>query len=189
MKRTPLTIEWSLLGLIHQQPMHGYELHQRLSNAEGLGLVWRLKQSQLYALLSRLEARGYLSATLESQEPRPPRKVFSLTTSGRDAFLEWVQSPVSRGRDFRMEFLAKLYFAHLEGKTTVQHLLERQREACQNWKAAQEAEADTSREAAPYQWLVYQFRIGQMQAMLDWLDTCEQTLFNLTPEDRENEPS
>ena len=65
MTPTPLTIEWSLLGLLRQQPMHGYELHQMLSTAEGLGLIWHLKQSQLYALLERLEERGYLSSTLE----------------------------------------------------------------------------------------------------------------------------
>ena len=39
MTPTPLTIEWSLLGLLRQQPMHGYELHQMLSTAEGLGLI------------------------------------------------------------------------------------------------------------------------------------------------------
>lgn len=178
MTPTPLTIEWSLLGLLRQQPMHGYELHQMLSTAEGLGLIWHLKQSQLYALLERLEERGYLSSTLEPQEARPPRKVFTLTEMGREALLDWIQSPVSRGRDFRQEFLAKLYFARLEGNAAVEQLLTRQRSTCQAWIAEQPAESEDERTSHPYTWLVRQFRVGQIEAMLAWLDTCEQTLFD-----------
>src|SRR4051812_40584710 len=94
MVRLPLTTEHALLGFLRQQPMYGYEIHQQLSESAGLGLVWRLKQSQLYALLGKLEQEGYIVATLEAQDARPPRKVYRLTGSGHLAFLEWVQTPV-----------------------------------------------------------------------------------------------
>ena len=58
----PLTIEHALLGYLNQKPMYGYEISQHLANSEGLGAVWRLKQSQLYALLSKLEEKGYITA-------------------------------------------------------------------------------------------------------------------------------
>ena len=35
----------------------------------------------------------------------------TLTPDGLAAFDRWVASPVAHGRDFRLEFLAKLYFA------------------------------------------------------------------------------
>jgi DNA-binding PadR family transcriptional regulator len=38
----PLSTEYALLGFLRRQPMHGYEIHQQLSDATGLGLVWRL---------------------------------------------------------------------------------------------------------------------------------------------------
>jgi DNA-binding PadR family transcriptional regulator len=156
--------------------MHGYEIHQELSNPRGLGLVWRLKQSHLYALLSRLEERGYVTFTLEPQESHPPRKVYALTDAGREALSAWVHSPVERGREFRIEFLAKLFFACREGEAAVGELLARQREACCNWLADQQTQAESLRDARPYEWLVCRFRMGQIQAMLDWLATCEQTL-------------
>ena len=110
MVRTPLSMEYILLGLVFKRPMYGYEIHQLLSQPEGLGLIWHLKQSQLYALLEKLEKDGLLEARLEYQETRPPRKFFTLTPQGKAAFQEWVQSPVEDARGVRQEFLAKLYF-------------------------------------------------------------------------------
>ncbi|MCZ7573422.1 MAG: PadR family transcriptional regulator [Ardenticatenaceae bacterium] len=176
MVRLPLTTEHALLGFLRRRPMYGYEIYQQLSDPAGLGLVWRLKQSQLYALLARLEHEGYITATLEPQDARPPRKVFRLTEAGREAFLAWVQSPVPRGRALRLEFLAKLYFARHEGLGVVERLVAAQRAACQSWRAEQQAQAAARRDAHPYDWLVCQFRIGQIEAMLAWLDTCQQMI-------------
>ena len=176
MIRSPLTIEHALLGFLRRQPGHGYEIYQQLCDPAGLGLVWRIKQSQLYALLAKLEDKGYVTATLEPQGTRPPRKVFELTPAGRNVFLEWVQSPVPHGRQLRLDFLAKLYFARREDLAT--QLIERQRITCGEWLAAQQEQANAVEANQPYDWLVYRFRIGQIQAMLNWLDVCEQTLVN-----------
>lgn len=173
---SPLTIEKALLGLLRQQPAHGYEIHQRLSEQAGIGRVWRVKQSHVYALLGKLEDSGFIEATLEEQGARPPRKVFHLTKSGRAAFQEWVHAPVEHGRQFRLEFLAKLYFARQEGDTVARTLLDRQRESCREWRDAQEDKANRLRQERPYDWLVHQFRAGQIESMLEWLDTCEETL-------------
>ena len=56
MVRRPLGVEQALLGFLTGRPMYGYEIHQCLSQPAGLGRVWRVKQSQAYALLARLEA-------------------------------------------------------------------------------------------------------------------------------------
>ena len=76
MTRLPLTIELALLGFLHQRPMYGYEIHQCMSDPAGLGQVWNIKQSQLYALMGKLEAEGWLYSELQVQGTRPARKVF-----------------------------------------------------------------------------------------------------------------
>lgn len=159
--------------------MHGYEIHQQLSNPTGLGLVWRLKQSQLYALLAKLEQAGYVTTTLEFQETRPPRKMFELTDFGRAAFLEWLQKPVSQGRGLRLEFLVKFYFAQLKGSQIALSLIEAQRVTCRDW-LVQQQDIETMGECQPFDWLVHQFRLGQIQAMLAWLATCEATIIGKT---------
>lgn len=181
MIRLPLTTEHALLGFLRRRPMHGYEIHQQLSDPAGLGLVWRMKQSQLYALLAKLEREGYVVATLEPQEPRPPRKVFHLTEQGCAAFEVWLTSPVPRGRELRLDFLAKLYFARQEGVDVVQRLVARQRRACLEWLDEQRRSAEQLRERHHFEWLVHQFRVGQIEAMLAWLDTCEQSLLVVEP--------
>ncbi len=173
MIKVPLTLEHALLGFLAQRPMHAYEMHQRLQETSELGLVWHLKQSQLYALLGRLEEAGYITTVTEPQGTRPPRKVLYLTPDGRTAFGAWLRTPVVHGRDFRQEFLAKLYFAE-DDPLTVTALIDGQRSACQEWLADLQSQAVASPEHS-YDWLVLQFRIGQMEAILAWLDTCVMT--------------
>ena len=175
MLRAPLTIEHALLGFLRRQPMHGYEIHQRLKDPAGLRLVWRLKQSQVYALLAKLDDDGYISGALKPQETGPTRRVYRLTKRGQERFRHWVNSPVPHGREVRQEFLAKFYFARCEGRSVAAQLIQRQRETCRAWLRAQRSQADAAHEQ-PFEWLVHEFRAGQIEAILGWLDTCEQAL-------------
>lgn len=173
---TPPGLELALLGFLRDGPLHAYEIHRRLEQAEALGLVWRLKQSHLYALLGRLEAADLLVGTTQPQGARPPRRVLALTPAGQEMFAGWVAAPVAHGRDLRLEFLAKLFFATRDGPPAVAALVERQRTACAGWLAELHAQADAVPDGQPYATLVLQFRIRQIEAILDWLDTCARTL-------------
>ena len=175
--RLPLTIEYALLGFLHGGPLHGYEINRRLADRAGLGRVWRLKQSHLYALLARLEAEGLIGSRREPQATRPTRRVFTLTEAGRQALADWVQSPVARGREVRLDFMAKLYCARLFGPAVVAKLIARQRAALAGWldEVRRPPDAAASDEAL-FPHLVDEFRAGQIEAMLAWLDKVEQAL-------------
>jgi len=172
----PLTMEHALLGFLSVRPMHGYELFQTLSSSTGLGPVWRLKQSQLYALLAKLEERGYVQATVEPQENRPPRKIFDLTEEGRRALGDWVRTPVARPRELRLDFLAKLYFAQLEGTDATQQLIKGQVGRCQRWLMEHESRLEDLDEDQRYEKVVWDLRIRQIKAMLEWLAECSERL-------------
>jgi PadR family transcriptional regulator AphA len=176
MVSSPLTLEHALLGFVRHQPMHAYEIHQKLAQSTALGRVWHLKQSHLYALLGRLEEAGYVAATTEIQGARPPRKMLSLTPAGRAAFERWQVTPVAHGRDFRLEFLAKLYFADESGLETVHELIDAQRSVSNAWLADLRSQADALSADRRYDWLVLEFRIQQIEAILTWLDTCASAL-------------
>jgi PadR family transcriptional regulator, regulatory protein AphA len=176
MVKLPLSIEHALLGFLREHPMHAYEIHQTLLRPEALGLVWHLKQSLVYVMLERLEEAGYITTTLEPQNSRPPRKLLHLTPGGRAAFERWLVLPVAHGRDFRLEFLAKLYFANQDDPATVAILLTAQRAACQEWLGDLRRQAEKLASKRDYDWLVLQFRVGQLEAILSWLDTCEATV-------------
>ena len=178
MVKTPLTTEHALLGFLHQQPLHGYEIHRRLTDSKRLGRVWWLPQNKLYAVLNKLEREGYVSTQVEPQPNRPSRKVFSLTAVGREAYLDWLHRPVKQGRKIRLEFLLKLYFVYHLGRKQTVDLLDQQRAACREWLLKEREQAQVTAGPSPdqqYNQLVHQFRIGQMEAMLDWLNLCHQT--------------
>jgi DNA-binding PadR family transcriptional regulator len=62
---TPV-LDLAILGLLMDQPLHGYELRKRLS--ESLGPMWGISYGSLYPALRRLEREG----AIESVEPAPP---------------------------------------------------------------------------------------------------------------------
>ena len=170
--RQPLTVEHALLGFLHERPMHGYEIHQHLAGLAGLGLVWQVKQSHLYAMLDKLEGDGYIAGRQQAQDARPPRRIFRLTGAGRKAFRDWLSRPVAHGREIRLEFMAKLFFARREGPEWVEGLIARQREECADWRAKLLAQAAASPGRGSFEWLVFQFRVRQVESMMDWLDLC-----------------
>jgi PadR family transcriptional regulator AphA len=173
MKQSTFSTELALLGFLRQEPMHGYAIHQQLSDPSGLGPVWQIKLSLLYAMLGKLDDAGAISAVAEAQENKPPRKVFHLTEKGEEIYLDWVQSPVENGRSLRLEFLLKLYFARREGADFVARLLAVQNEQCNIWMAdVQKIINEEQAEDRRYSCLVHQFRLGQIQAMINWLEEC-----------------
>lgn len=54
-------LELAVLGLLSEQPLHGYELKKRLS--ETLGPLWGISFGSLYPALRRLERSGAIEAT------------------------------------------------------------------------------------------------------------------------------
>ena len=170
MVRRPPGMELALLGFLRQGPRHGYEIYQLLSDPSGLGSIWRLKQSQLYALLTKLEIDGYTLGKLEAlQTAHPPRRMFQLTKSGQVAYRNWLKSPVNAPRLMRQEFMAKYYFACREGQAHTHALINLQRTICQGWLESMKTEKV---EPASFHWQVQQYRIGQIEASLTWLEGC-----------------
>ncbi|GAP14325.1 predicted transcriptional regulator [Longilinea arvoryzae] len=164
----PLTLEFILLGLVSKKPAHGYELQQELRSLQSLSQVWHIGQPQLYALIDKLERQGLLTGELQPGEGRPDRKVLSLTPTGRQMFDAWLSTPVEHPRDMRQEFLAKLFFARQAGFAT--ELIVWQREVCQKWLGGLNHKFEMLTPDQMDERLVFQLRILQVRALLEWLD-------------------
>ncbi|MEI6290924.1 MAG: PadR family transcriptional regulator [Chloroflexota bacterium] len=174
MVRRPPGIELALLGFLRDGPQHGYQIHLLMEDPNGLKPIWKLKQSQLYALLANLEKDGLTGGVLEVQDTaRPPRRVFHLTRAGQTAFQKWLSSPVSNPRLMRQEFMAKLYFSSKEGGNKVVSLVNAQKLACRDWLNEIKAEKV---DPGSYQSKIYRYRLGQLSATLQWLDDLSREL-------------
>ena len=162
------SIEYSLLGFLKDRPMHGYELYQELCRKSGLGLIWTVRQSQLYAILARLEARSLVASQIVDSGPRPARKVFHLTEEGTETFESWLLRPAGR-KDFRLDFCAKLLFARAAGCASA--LVAAQKGECAHWLAEMRSRGEACPELSMDR-LVYRYRVSQLESMAAWLDEC-----------------
>ncbi|HMO58989.1 MAG TPA: helix-turn-helix transcriptional regulator [Roseiflexaceae bacterium] len=172
MVKLPLSMEYALLGFLRDGASYPYQVHQRLEQTAMLHMVWRLKQRQTYMLLERLEAEGLLASSTVDQGRRPPRRMLQLTPHGMATFQHWLVVPVEHGRAFRQEFMAKLYFAQRETGDSAATLIARQIATCRIWLHDFQQQLGTIAADAKLDRLVIEFRIGQVAAILAWLDTC-----------------
>jgi len=170
-----LSPEYALLGLLTQQPAHGYELYQRLL-AE-LGQVWHISLSQTYNILNRLESKGLIAGDVQRQDRLPARRCFQLTAAGRERFEAWLVAPTgSSVRAIRVEFVTRLYFAQAFDRTLTGPLIDSQIDAVQaNLARLQDTLALLPVEE-PFNRLGLDLRVRQLTSILDWLGECRSTL-------------
>ena len=161
--------ENALLGILMTGPKHGYELHGYMTAR--MNEFWHLSMSQIYALLNRLEKEGMVESKREWQENRPAKKIFSLTQTGKRRFLSWVQSPVQHVRDFRIEFMAKLFFIRELHLRQGDSLIDRQIEVLQ--KKIGEIEGSKEKIADGFEKVLFSFKTAQTSAVLEWLHECK----------------
>ncbi len=175
-KSSAHTLEYILLGLIREEPAHGYALFDRLRNTSELSLIWQTKRSKLYYLLDKLETDNLLTSTITSEGPYPDRKVFHITAQGIAVLENWMHTPVMSSRYVRLAFLSKLYFALRNDKKQAEELITQQINICQTWLDNLERQYEKLKKIEFINQQVYLFRIGQIKAMLDWLKNTQDTI-------------
>lgn len=73
------TLEGIVLAVLAERPAYGYEITARLREEGFSDLV----EGTVYALLVRVEQRGFVDVEKVPSEKGPPRKVYSLNAQGR----------------------------------------------------------------------------------------------------------
>ncbi|MDX2140535.1 MAG: PadR family transcriptional regulator [Chloroflexota bacterium] len=119
-------LKYALLGFLSYQPMTGYELenHFRSSAAH----FWHTRLSQIYMTLRDLETDGWVVSTVEAQEKRPDRRVYELTTAGKEALHVWLAEPLTERSLVKDTLLLKLFFSAAAGKRAILKQLHIQRD-------------------------------------------------------------
>ncbi len=112
-------LELAILGLLREQPRHGYELRRQLADYG----FWSVSFGSLYPALRRLERKGLIAAADSSGR----RKSYVMTDEGRTAFAEMMADPSDDGDDERAFNLRLAFFRYLEPDDRL-GVLERRRE-------------------------------------------------------------
>jgi len=84
-------LEFAILGLLHEAPMHGYELRKRLSDM--LGTLRAFSYGSLYPTLRRLLRAGLIVEETPAEGARNSwgkraKRVYKLSAEGKERFAE-----------------------------------------------------------------------------------------------------
>jgi DNA-binding PadR family transcriptional regulator len=160
----------AMLALLAKEPVHGYELRQRLTRALGpIGEV--LNPGQVYITLSRLERAGLVRSDQVAQAAAPDKKVYEVTPAGREQVASWLLD-VSWPKVAPVEFHLKLVAAAATGLADPVALIDAQRrDLLRRLRDVQRLsqEAATDDDAV----LILEGTALRLQADIRWLETCE----------------
>jgi DNA-binding PadR family transcriptional regulator len=112
-------LEFAILGLLHQTPMHGYELRKQLSAV--LGGLRSISYGSLYPALKRMHAAGLIAT--DEPDPRAPlpadapaltgrrgKVVYTITAEGKERFHQLVSQTGPEAYDDEGRFGVHLAF-------------------------------------------------------------------------------
>ncbi|MCK9380367.1 MAG: PadR family transcriptional regulator [Sulfuritalea sp.] len=87
-----MSLDHALLVSLLEKPSSGYELARRFERS--IGYFWHATHQQIYRVLARMEAAGWIAAEVQAGESAPDRKVFSVSPDGRTELSRWMAEPV-----------------------------------------------------------------------------------------------
>jgi len=86
-----MTIQTAILGFLNQKPRSGYDLKREFQ--ADLYLHWSGNNNQIYRALMALHREGLVSATLETPERGPAKKIYTITSQGRESLRDQLLEP------------------------------------------------------------------------------------------------
>src|SRR5919202_3102666 len=99
-----MSLRFAILGLLTEEPLHGYEVKSRFERM--LGGTWEVNIGQVYSTLQRLERDGLIAATGGRGDRN--KLSYDATEAGCDAFREWLSEPEKEPQQLREEIYVKL---------------------------------------------------------------------------------
>ncbi|WP_284988779.1 PadR family transcriptional regulator [Arthrobacter sp. efr-133-TYG-120] len=170
-----MSIRYSILALLQEQPRYGYQL--RAAFEERTGSVWPLNIGQVYTTLNRLERDALVRK--EGDDGRG-HVLFSITDAGTAEIRRWFSTAVDRGAPPRNELAIKLALAVSTAGTDAHALIQAQREISlrelQEYTQDRKDLAANQRVTDTARLLVLDSLIFHAEAEARWLDLCEARL-------------
>ena len=158
----------SVLALLRERPMHGYEMFQTLI-ARHEDRIVRVRPGSLYHAVYRLAEKKLVRQTATGRDGnRPERTTFEITDAGAEALTGWVRELIATPVNEFPQFVVALAEIHNLGLDTALEAVRRRISALD----ARVAEMLTLRDAgtAPTAHLIaLDFLLATTQAQLTWL--------------------
>ncbi len=168
-----MSLKFGILGLLAEQPLHGYDVKNRFDSL--LGGSWEVNFGQVYMTLQRLERDGLIEADGERGDRR--KLAYRLTQPGRQTLQEWLSQPESEPQQLREEIYMKLLLSTRLTNGSLDQLLGAQpRVYLQRLKDLAEPEQGARRAGRDDLVLLFKGAILHTEADLKWTEVCAEEI-------------
>ena len=157
--------ELLLLGLLRQQDMHGYELHEFI-NGNMTSLI-DLKKPTAYHLLDKMEQRGWLQSHEDEDSSRPTRKVYEITSAGEATFQRLLRENLASYAQTVFSGNIGLAFLDVLSRNEALDLLQQRRTALHSQLTLYENVPSHSGSMG----FVIEHQLHHLRSEADWLDS------------------
>lgn len=173
-----MSVKHTLLALLYQQPMHGYELGKQLNLV--VSAEWDVKPGQIANTLTRLNEANLVDYEVEAIDDAPDRKVYFITDEGRRELEGWYRSPEVREYRLGDAFYIKFVLSLIGGPVSPEDVLMTQRRELyqQLHQATEMAQKADHKTQLPWV-LLLESAIMHLEADLRWIEMCEARLHDL----------
>jgi PadR family transcriptional regulator, regulatory protein AphA len=171
--------QFAILGLLADEDLTGYDIKKLVE--ERLSHFWSESFGHIYPMLRRLRERGLVEQSVERQEGRPDRKVYSITEDGRAALESWFAEPPAPQRP-RNEVLLRIFLGRHANPGYLIRDVRAQREQFAHAlgqlraiKARLDAQPETGADDV-YWNLTLEYGLNALEAVVDWGERAEASL-------------
>lgn len=111
-----MSLKHAILTLLETEQGSGYDLLKGFK--QRLGFFWNASHQQIYLQLKKMSQEGLIEFETQTQDGKPDRKVYSITESGHQTLIDWIEAPVKVNK-VNDALLVKLYAGHLVDDTVL----------------------------------------------------------------------
>jgi DNA-binding PadR family transcriptional regulator len=168
-----VSVRHALLALLSDGPKFGLRLRQEFEARTGD--VWPLNVGQVYTTLQRLERDGLVASDGADDGPQ---KDYRITDDGREALLDWLQTPADATQPPRDELLIKVLVAVQVPGVDVHDVIQvHRRHLIELMQRYTTVKADAAEDDVALA-LVVDAELFRIDAAVRWLDGAETRLRN-----------
>ncbi|MBA3278509.1 MAG: PadR family transcriptional regulator [Geodermatophilaceae bacterium] len=172
-------LEFAILGLLHDRPMHGYELRKELSTVCGglrafsYGSLYpalrRMKESGLIAVDDTVAASRLLPADASAFTGKRGKVVYKLTAEGKERFADWVAETGPDAYDDERFGVHLAFFSYTACDVRLRILEGRRRRVEEQQEGLTTALARTRERLDRYTLVLHQHGLDSVNREVRWL--------------------
>lgn len=106
-----MSLEHAILGFLNYRPYSGYDLKKFFDTS--VRHFWPADQSHIYRTLSRMSKNGWVEIEVIHQGPRPDRKLYHITETGKQELRHWLVTPLPPEENRSAEMIQVFFAAQL----------------------------------------------------------------------------